>query len=82
MRRAPLAVTLPDLNQQRMVLVEECWVRGKVLVQEGLDFSIVRVRGYEFVPCQDASSISVGHEVGVASGINEDGVDCLRPEAL
>jgi hypothetical protein len=65
-----------------MVLIEQCRVCGKVLVQEGLDLSIAGVWGNEFVPCQDTSSVSISHEVGVASSVDEDGIHCLGSEAL
>ena len=78
----PLAVLLPDLDQQCMILVKQVGVSGKMVVQEFLDFAIIRAGMHHLVPGQDSPRVIVGDKKRVLPGVQEYGIHCLRPQAF
>ena len=75
----PLAMLLPDFDQQCMILVKQVRVSGKMLVQEFLDFSVVRPGMHHLMPGQDSPRVIVGDKVRAPSGVEEYGIHRLRP---
>ena len=70
------------LDDQRMILVEEFHVMGKILHEEGTDILVTLPPGDKAKAGQESSSVSIHHECWLAAGIEKDGIGSLRADTL
>ncbi len=74
----PLAISLPDFNQQRVKLIKQARIGRQVSMKKLLCGSIPIPGGEQLMPRQDSASVGIGDEKRMIARIEQDGVCRFR----